>query len=279
VSGASFHFSKKIMQIVNKILTVSILIISATYGKAQHTGITGIPFANRDSILYTNNWKIPAKQNHLSLKSMILPTAMITYGLLSLNSDGLKNVDDDFQRKIWIENPHKQLHLDNYLFLAPGVTAFTLYAFGVHGKNNLRDKAMIYLMSSIFTNGIVFSTKKITNRLRPDKSHYNSFPSGHSALAFSSAEFLRMEYKNVSAWYGIAGYTTAVATAYLRMYNNKHWFSDVVAGAGVGIASTKLAYWLYPKIQHWFFKDKPAKTTFLPNYSNGAWGVGLIHNF
>ena len=79
--------------------------------------------------------------------------------------------------------------------------------------------------------------------------------------------------------YGIAGYTAAVATAYLRMYNNKHWFSDVVAGAGVGIISTKLAYWLYPRIQHRFCKDKPAKTVFLPNYNNGAWGLGMVHNF
>lgn len=267
------------MQIVNKILTVSILIISATYGKAQHTGIAGNPFGNRDTTSPANNWKISDEQKYFSPKSMILPTAMITYGLLSLNSDGIRKIDTNLRRKIWVENPHKQFHLDNYLVLAPGIAAFTLSAFGVYGKNNLKDKAMIYLMSSIFTNGIVFSSKKITNRLRPDESHKNSFPSGHSAQAFASAEFLRMEYKNVSAWYGVGGYTAAVATAYLRMYNNKHWFSDVVAGAGVGIFSTKLAYWLYPKIQHWFFKDKQAKTTFLPNYNNGAWGVGLIHNF
>lgn len=267
------------MQLVNKIFAITILIASAISTKAQYTVIAENPIGNKDTRTHIYIWKIPVEQKYFSVKSMILPTAMITYGLLSLNSDGLKNIDTDLQRKIWIENPHKQFHLDNYLVLSPGVAAFTLYAFGVHGKNNLRDKAMIYLMSSIFTNGIVYSTKKITNRLRPDEKHKNSFPSGHSAQAFASAEFLRMEYKNVSAWYGIAGYTTAVATAYLRMYNNKHWFSDVVAGAGVGIISTKLAYWLYPKIQHWFFKDNPAKTTFLPNYNNGAWGVGLIHNF
>lgn len=267
------------MLIINKILTVTALIIFATSVKAQYTDIAGNPIASRDTTTHTNKWKMPVEQKYFSLKSMILPTAMIAYGLLSLNSDGLKKIDADFQRKIWIENPHKQFHLDNYLVMSPGVTAFTLYAFGVHGKNNLRDKAMIFLMSSIFTNGIVYSTKKITTRLRPDESHKSSFPSGHSAQAFASAEFLRLEYKNESPWYGIAGYTAAVATAYLRMYNNKHWFSDVVAGAGVGIICTKLAYWLYPKIQHWFFNDKPAITVFLPNYSHGAWGWGMVHNF
>lgn len=267
------------MQLVNKIFAITILIASAISTKAQYTVIAENPIGNKDTRAHIYNWKIPVKQKYFSLKSVILPTAMITYGLLSLNSDGLKNIDTNLRKKIWIENPHKQFHLDNYLVWAPSVTAFTLYAFGIQGKNNLRDKAMIYLMSSIFTNGIVHSTKKITHRLRPDGSSYKSFPSGHSAQAFVSAEFLRMEYKNVSPWYGIAGYTAAVATAYLRMYNNKHWFSDVVAGAGVGIVSTKLAYWLYPKIQHWFFKDKTAKTAFMPNFNNGAWGVGMIHNF
>ncbi len=267
------------MQIVKKIFPVIIFFFAAISVNAQSIALAVTPGAITDTMPDTNDLKIGTKKQTLSIKSLILPTAMVTYGLLSLNSDGLKNIDADLQRKIWTENPHKQFHLDNYLVLAPGVTAFTLYAFGIHGKNNLRDKAMIYFMSSIFTNGIVYSTKKITNRLRPDESHKSSFPSGHSAQAFASAEFLRMEYKNVSAWYGIAGYTAAVATAYLRMYNNKHWFSDVVAGAGVGIISTKLAYWLYPRIQHRFCKDKPAKTVFLPNYNNGAWGLGMVHNF
>jgi membrane-associated phospholipid phosphatase len=71
----------------------------------------------------------------------------------------------------------------------------------------------------------------------------------------------------------------ATTTAYLRMANNKHWFSDVVAGAGIGIASTKLAYWLYPRIQHRIFKDKPMKTIIMPGYSNGSLGIGLVHSF
>ena len=44
------------------------------------------------------------------------------------------------------------------------------------------------------------------------------------------------------------------ATGYMRMYNNKHWFSDVVAGAGIGIVSTKIAYWIYSALQNYFRK-------------------------
>jgi membrane-associated phospholipid phosphatase len=85
--------------------------------------------------------------------------------------------------------------------------------------------------------------------------------------------------KEVSVWYGIAGYAMAFSTGYLRMYNNKHWLSDVIAGAGIGIASTKLAYWLYPKIESKLFKHAPASTMILPVYQNRTIGLNLVHQF
>jgi membrane-associated phospholipid phosphatase len=112
--------------------------------------------------------------------------------------------------------------------------------------------------------------------LRPDGSAYNSFPSGHTATAFANAEFMRMEYKDVSPWYGIAGYAVATGTGLLRMYNNKHWFNDVVAGAGFGIAGTRLAYWLYPKIQHSLFHGKSTGTVLMPTYQSGSLGFSFV---
>lgn len=46
----------------------------------------------------------------------------------------------------------------------------------------------------------------------------------------------------------MAGYACALAVAYLRVYNNRHWVNDVVGGAAIGYMSTAFAYWLYPKI-------------------------------
>src|SRR5690349_22769192 len=63
-----------------------------------------------------------------------------------------------------------------------------------------------------------------------------------------------------------SGYAVAAATGYLRMYNNKHWFSDVMAGAGIGIASTKIAYWLYPALKNTFFKTRLNHTVIIPSY-------------
>lgn len=217
--------------------------------------------------------------SRLNAKSYIVPGAMILYGVVALGSDALQNLDVEIMEEIWAENPHKTVHLDNYLQFAPAAVVYGLNIAGIKGRHNLRDRTMIYLVSNIVLNVTVFSTKKITHKLRPDSSDYNSFPSGHAAEAFASAEFLRQEFKDVSAWYGVAGYAMAIATGYLRMYNNKHWFSDVLAGAGVGIASTKLAYWLYPKFQHKLFKDKKSSTMILPSYQTGSFGVILVHSF
>jgi len=126
---------------------------------------------------------------------------------------------------------------------------------------------------------VVFSVKKVSGEWRPDGSDQLSFPSGHTANAFAAAEFLRQEYKGVSPWYGVAGYVVAGATGYLRMYNNKHWLGDIAAGAGVGIISTDLAYYIYPYIKRKIFKNRSVSTMVMPQYQNGALGLGLVHTF
>ena len=236
--------------------------------------------SNSDTQINSNtSLKLKVPDNTFRIKPYIIPSVMVLYGITSLGNNSLKNVNKELRDEIYAESPHNKIHADNYLQFAPAVSVYLLNAAGVKGKHNLRDRTMLYVMSNIFLNGMVSPLKKITHQLRPDSSKYNAFPSGHTAEAFASAEFLRMEYKDVSPWYGVAGYAMAIATGYLRMYNNKHWFSDVVAGAGMGIISTKLAYWLYPKIQHKLFKDKPVHTMVMPYYQNGVGGISFVYSF
>jgi len=68
-----------------------------------------------------------------------------------------------------------------------------------------------------------------------------------------------------------------VGTGIFRMYNRDHWFSDVVAGAGFGVLSTKAAYLIYPylrnKLTH---KSKSGKSTMvMPTYQNGTPGLSF----
>ena len=83
---------------------------------------------------------------------------------------------------------------------------------------------------------------------------------GHTAAAFAGAELLNQEYGYRSVWYGVAGYTCAAAAGYFRVYNNRHSLADVMAGAGVGIISTKLAYFTYGKLKTGIFKKKQINT-------------------
>lgn len=113
----------------------------------------------------------------------------------------------------------------------------------------------------------VITIKETGTVWRPDHSSNNSFPSGHTATAFVGAEQLWQEYKERSIWYGIAGYSVAAGTGFFRMYNNKHWFSDVAMGAGIGIISTKIAYWLTPLIVK-ETSTKQSQFYFIPSFNN-----------
>ena len=187
-------------------------------------------------------------------RSFIAPAAMVAYGFISLKSYPLEDIKEDVKRSIWTNNPDAPWHIDNYLQFAPAVTVYALNITGIKGKSNFRDRTMIYLISNIFLNTTVSSVKRLSKEERPDGSSRAYFPSDHTAEAFASAEFLRQEYQEVSPWYGIAGYETAPATGVLRMYNNKHWPSDVIAGAGVSMASARLAYLVNQAISKALFK-------------------------
>ena len=211
--------------------------------------------------------------------SLILPAAFITYGFVSLKNKGLQNLNNNTKTEITEDHKTPVTKIDNYLQYSPAIAVYGLNALGVKGKNNFRDRTIIYGLSTIISSAIILPLKKITKEQRPDGSGFNSFPSGHTATAFAAAEFMRQEYKDVSPWYAIAGYTAATAIGILRLYNNKHWVGDVVAGAGVGMLSTKLAYWIYPAIKRNFFKDKPVNAIVMPYYQNGGGGLSMVYNF
>ncbi len=133
--------------------------------------------------------------------------------------------------------------VDNYTQYAPFVLSSALQVAGVKGRSKLLrysvSSALSFGLMAAFVNSIKYSAKE----LRPDKSTRNSFPSGHTATAFVAATILHKEYGLTrSPWYSVAGYGLATATGIMRMLNNRHWVSDVLSGAGIGIMSTELAY-------------------------------------
>lgn len=241
-------------------------------------GITGDTVVQKQKLKPFSGFDMAREENR-KIRSLIIPVGLITYGFVALGNNGITNLDKTTRYEIREDHPTFITKIDNYLQYAPAVAVYGLNALGIKGKNNFRDRTIIYAMSNVISAAFVLPLKKITKIQRPDGSGFNSFPSGHTTTAFAAAEFLRMEYKDVSPWYGIAGYAAATTTGVLRLYNNKHWVSDVVAGAGFGILSTKLAYWIYPSIKRKFFKDKPMNTMVMPYYQSGGGGLALVYNF
>ncbi|MEZ2445945.1 phosphatase PAP2 family protein [Chitinophaga sp. RCC_12] len=259
--------------------------LTCSYGAdAQETD--SLPAGN-DSIRFTypvQKSQLPAwqtKQFHTTIAGVAVPVAMISYGVFALNNPTLRDLNSTTKAEIKEDHPQFRTHIDNYLQYAPVAAVYILNAAGIQGKHNLRDRSIILGISAVITAGTVEIVKNRTHEERPDHSDYLSFPSGHTATAFAAAEFLRQEYKDVSPWYGVAGYLAATTTGALRMYNNKHWLSDVVAGAGIGILGTKAAYWMYPWIQRQLFKD-PAHTAtkmIMPYYNPQFHSAGLSFIF
>ena len=76
-----------------------------------------------------------------------------------------------------------------------------------------------------------------------------------------------------------AAYTAAITVGVLRVYNNKHWFTDVFAGAGVGILSARIGYWMLPYTRKFMHKLTGLDAFVYPAVSDRSAAVGLSLRF
>lgn len=210
----------------------------------------------------------------LKLREVLIPTALAGVSALYVGNRWLASQKEEVQHALSAEGKHK-IPIDHVTQFAPAAAVYGLNLFGVKGKHSFKDRTIMLAMSYATMRVLVSTMKLSLKEKRPDSDTRNSFPSGHTATAFMGAEFLYKEYKDVSPWIGYAGYAVAAATGYLRIYNNRHYFNDVIAGACIGIASTKLTYWLYPKCFKKSQCNKPINITGCPFYSKEASGMNI----
>ncbi|MBK6914894.1 MAG: phosphatase PAP2 family protein [Ignavibacteriales bacterium] len=105
---------------------------------------------------------------------------------------------------------------------------------------------------------------------------HNSFPSGHTVVAFTTSSVLAASIKNIYASIGL--YTLAGLTAYQRIYSDNHWFSDTVLAAGLGTFIGNLLVLVNDERRE-NTKNKNLGFKFSPIISPSGYGINLAVNF
>ncbi len=207
-------------------------------------------------------------------RKSIIPVSLIGVGLLLNNSDLEKRWQTEIRNKVGNEY---DFPIDDYVQYIPIIEMYAADAFGVQAKNHWFDQTKYLFMANAVTSIITHTLKRTTQKNRPNGAEY-SFPSGHTSFAFTNASVLYKEFEGSSSLLAYSGYAFATTTGVFRVLNNKHWVSDVLVGAGLGMLVTELIYYFEP------FKDynpfmNTQNITLLPQFSENEYGVYFSYSF
>lgn len=201
------------------------------------------PYKPLSEIDYTLNWSLGKDTASIAYKPesfterMFLPMGLLATSILF--DDYL--LDKRIVKTGGIKSPG--MWSANILQLSPGILLYALKASGLESRSDWPRMITADIASGAILLSIVQAAKYTFKRERPDGRAFNSYPSGHTATAFMFAQMLHKEYgETVSPWISVAGYGMAATTGIFRVISNRHWCSDVLAGAALGIFSTEVAY-------------------------------------
>jgi len=192
---------------------------------------------------------IPPVEYRLKPRDLILPTALITIGALASTTTKYRDIlpitrPDPQDQKTPFDDIYQ-------FFIAPSVFAFD--AIGEE-KHHPVDQFFVSVVSYGFMVVPVRVIKAHYERERPYGGKH-TFPSGHTATAFVGSHVIFKEFIDTDPWIAWTGYAMGALMAGARVHHNKHWVSDTMAGAGIAILSTELAYAAYFPVRN-FLTDK-----------------------
>ena len=199
-----------------------------------------LPGTIRSPFDQTNHYLEPA--------SLIIPGTLIIYGTLKPVINGIPKLDNQIMTSIQEHHPGFHTNAANYLMWAPSASVYAMDAFKVETPHSFTQHLAIDAGSILLTGGIGYGMRIISSNIKAYKSDKTQFPSGHTANAFRGAEILHQELKDDHPVWSYSGYFLAAGVGILRMYTQEHFLSDVLTGAGLGIISTKLTYWIFQKL-------------------------------
>ena len=176
------------------------------------------------------------------LPKMIIPATLILSGVLLSGSKTEKNWQIDVRNKVGNDFRTEN---DNYIQYIPFAQIYIGDLVGMKAKNHWFDQTKNIFLGGMVTMVVTHSLKRAIGKSRPDGARH-AFPSGHTAASFMGATMLYHEFKDENVIYASSGYLFSTTTGGMRVMNNRHWVSDVLAGAGVGILVANLIYHIEP---------------------------------
>lgn len=209
---------------------------------------------------------------------LIMPLSLIGAGTLGF-VEPIKNSRYEVRDYLDSWRGAHRTEVDDYLQYVPLASIYGLSLLGVEAKHNYVDRTLELATSYIALGTMVNAIKYTVREPRPDGSANNSFPSGHTATTFMGAELVRIEYGEDHPWLAAGAYTIATAVGVLRVYNNRHWFTDVFAGAGVGILSARVGYWLLPYTKRMMHRITGWDVFVTPTASTQGAGINAVVRF
>lgn len=178
-----------------------------------------------------------------------------------------QNIDVDILNSINPENPNSQYwrQTSNSVYWVGAALPAGTLIYGLISGDEKAKHTSYDLFISLGANILITDVfKKTFNRTRPAEeypgiifsspSNGMSFPSGHTSLAFATATTLSLQFKK---WYIVVpAYAWAGSVAYSRMYLGKHYPSDIVGGALVGVGSGFASHWLNRKLFKQYYQHR-----------------------
>ena len=231
-----------------------------------------------DSTLVSNQCK--TESSKFNAKQLILPGVLVAAGTFGVYNGAFRKLDTNIKNEMDNLRGNHFFRADDYIQYLPALTYLTFGSIGIKSKHGFKERVVVEATAYITMAALTNIGKYSFREKRPDSNARNSFPSGHTATVFTGAELMREEY---GLGMGIGAYTVAIGVAFLRLYNGRHWLNDVIAGAGVGILSARIGYWMLPLYQRWFKWDTPSSDIMVisPAYnpSEHSFSINLAYTF
>lgn len=237
----------------------------------------GISYAQEDSVVYTKTGVNGAYfKSYLTdlggaLTAPLKPTKrrLITYSIAAVGTGVLFVFDNDIQTFSQKQVSDESVWLSEHVFEPMGsgkysvpVMAAAFLGGCVFKNDRLKRVGMLSAKSFILASLIARIPKYAFRRDRPSQTddqflwfqdlHHNSFVSGHTTAVFSVASMFAIEYRN-TVWVPVLSYSLAAMSGLSRIHDNKHWASDVFAGAMLGYGVARYIYYT----NSWGIQIKP----------------------